>query len=777
MFIPPRRAATPVRLRAEPLEGRDVPTTLVGLTTADTLVTFDSASPGTTSSPVVVLGLLATEDLVGIDFRPSTGQLYGVVRDTLGMGNDGRLVVIDPTTGVTTTVGGGGYTFDLTGTAFGVDFNPVPDLVRVTSDAGQSLRVNPTTGALVGTDTAPFFDPTNDPANGFTNPGFFDANADGDFDPATNPPTLPATLAPTGVGYTTRVPGVAAGTFVTTLYAIDSANDLLVRVGGPDGTPSPNAGQAVAVEFLRDDATGQVIDFGPQNGFDVETGTDAGFATTGTGVYAVDLATASATSLGTVGGGLSLRGLAVGAPAAGAGTVQLAATALRFPADRGPLAVTVTRTGGATGTVTVDFATADGTAVAGRDYLPASGTLTFNPGETTRTIFLSLPATATPGPAPERAFTLTLSNPGGGGTLGGNQTATVTVPAVAPTTTSGRRFVAGQGAGGSQVAVYDAVSGAAAFTFTPFGAFAGGVRVAAGDVNGDGVDDVIVGAGPGGGPRVAVYDGATLSAANQTVIANVFVYEATFTGGVYVAAGDVNGDGADDLVLGAGLGGGPRVRVLDGATLTSTSQTVVADFFAFESTFRGGVFVAAGEFTGDAFDDVVAGAAVGGGPRVEVFNLGFTGTGGPGAPAAGPANPTAVANYFAYDSSFRNGVFVAAGDVNADGRLDVVTGPGFGGGPDVRAFSGITSTQLGGFFAFDAGNRSGAPVATADLNADGRDEILVGFGPAGTGGAGGTTGTAANGGGRVRVFDATGATVLPDLQPFGPSFTGGVFVG
>src|SRR5207244_9181626 len=92
-----------------------------------------------------------------------------------------------------------------------------------------------------------------------------------------------------------------------------------------------------------------------------------------------------------------------------------------------------------------------------------------------------------------------------------------------------------------------------------------GVSVAVGDVNGDGWPDVIVAAGRGGGPRVRVFDGLT---GEQLAgpLGNFFAFDSSFTGGVSVAAADLNGDGAADIIVAAGSGGGPRVRVFDGLT-------------------------------------------------------------------------------------------------------------------------------------------------------------------------------------------------------------------
>src|SRR5688572_7820028 len=121
-------------------------------------------------------------------------------------------------------------------------------------------------------------------------------------------------------------------------------------------------------------------------------------------------------------------------------------------------------------------------------------------------------------------------------------------------------------------------------TIAPYGSnFTGGARVATGDVTGDGIDDIVIAAGPGGGPELKVYDGAT-----GDVARDFFAYAPDFRGGVTVAVGDVNADGKADIVTGTGIGGGPHVRVFDGST-----GGLLDSFFAYEDSFRGGVNVAA----------------------------------------------------------------------------------------------------------------------------------------------------------------------------------------
>src|SRR5688572_28246196 len=83
-----------------------------------------------------------------------------------------------------------------------------------------------------------------------------------------------------------------------------------------------------------------------------------------------------------------------------------------------------------------------------------------------------------------------------------------------------------------------------------------------GDNNGDGMTDIITGAAAGGGPHVRVFNGHD----TDHVLREFMAYLPTDSFGIYVASGDVNGDGIDDIITSPGSGGGPHVKVFDGAT-------------------------------------------------------------------------------------------------------------------------------------------------------------------------------------------------------------------
>ncbi len=314
-------------------------------------------------------------------------------------------------------------------------------------------------------------------------------------------------------------------------------------------------------------------------------------------------------------------------------------------------------------------------------------------------------------------------------------------PPPPPTLTPVQSLIAiGSGPGSAAtVAIYDAATGAFRNTLTPYGTgFRGGVRVATGDVNGDGYEDIITAAGPGGGPHVQVFDGKT-----NSVLQSYFAYAASFTLGVHVAAGDVNGDGKADIITGAGAGGGPHVRVFSGA-----NGQELAGFYAYPANFIGGVSVAAGDVNGDGLADVITGAGLGGGPHVKVFRGG---------------SYAEHYSYFAYGASFSGGVSVAAGDVNGDGKADIITGAGAGGGPHVQVFSGANLSVLKSFFAFSGTFTGGVTVNCSDQDGDGKADILVG------GGAGASN--------PAKTFSAVSLAQIRTYSAFDPSFLGGCYVG
>jgi hypothetical protein len=319
---------------------------------------------------------------------------------------------------------------------------------------------------------------------------------------------------------------------------------------------------------------------------------------------------------------------------------------------------------------------------------------------------------------------------------------------------AGRRptFVAtAEGAGGDLVRVFDLTAGQERFRFRPFPGNPGGARVTTADLTGDGIPDVVVGAGPGGTPRVIAYDGNT-----GAVLFDFLAFEASFTGGVYLAAGDFDGDGLADLVVTPDAGGGPRVRVFGGGD----PGRVLADFWGItDPAFRGGARPAVGDLNADGVPDLVVGAGTGGGPRVAVWDGG----------SLRRAAPSALtADFFAFETGLRNGVYPAVGDVDGDGAADLIVGAGPGGAPRVVVFP--APTLLSGaprasasFFAGDVSDRGGVPVRAVDVNGDGRTEVMTGAGQGSLP--------------RVRFSDPQTGATLDEFAAEYPEFLGGIQVG
>ncbi|HEY8505897.1 MAG TPA: hypothetical protein VIL46_15035, partial [Gemmataceae bacterium] len=217
-----------------------------------------------------------------------------------------------------------------------------------------------------------------------------------------------------------------------------------------------------------------------------------------------------------------------------------------------------------------------------------------------------------------------------------------------------------------------------------------------------------------------------------TEVTSFLAYEPDFTGGTRVAVADLNADGTPDIVTGAGPGGGPRVRAFDGAT-----GAVLLDFFAYEETFTGGIWVAAGPISGTEAG-IATGADAGGGPRVRVFD------------AAG----TGIQDFFAYEGTFTGGVRVALGKDSTGPR--VYAAPGDGLDPTVRGFDVGTGSQVFEEAAGEIGAAGGTLVAAGNLDGDGVDEIFT----AATDAAGTD----------LRVFDGAGGWLLDQATLDGTAY-------
>jgi hypothetical protein len=283
---------------------------------------------------------------------------------------------------------------------------------------------------------------------------------------------------------------------------------------------------------------------------------------------------------------------------------------------------------------------------------------------------------------------------------------------------AGAEIITGPDAGrGPHVRVFKpdgTMLGTGFFAYAP--GFTGGVRVAACDFDGDGRDEIVTGAGPGGGPHVRVLKVDT-AGGPIAELASFLAYPVGFAGGVFVACGNVEGTaGTMNIVTGAGAGGSSHTRVLryaPGGGVVPVFEVLPYGFFS------GGVHVAAGDVDGSGRAAVITGAGPGGGPHIRVLK-------------AMGGSLVSVGEFFAYPAGFTGGAWVAAGNVTGGGAAEVITGAGPGGGPHVRVFDGTgLEVAFTGFFAYPAGFTGGVRVAAGNLDATGLGELVTVSGPGG----------------------------------------------
>ena len=241
---------------------------VVAVTESNKLISFNNASPQKICTSAAVTGLSSGENVLGIDIRPADGNLYALSSNARIYKLDANTAAATPVSTLSADPSDTSNPFSgLSGTEFGVDFNPIPDRMRIVTDTGQNLRVNVDTGVTI-TDTM----------------------------------LNPAGSAVTAAAYTNSF----KGTTTTTLYILDTQNDQLMIQGRPSN--DPNKGDLLAVGLLGIDAQAVAS-------FEINATTNVALAAVTlpnaatSELRTVDLKTGAATRVNTIGGGEQVRSL------------------------------------------------------------------------------------------------------------------------------------------------------------------------------------------------------------------------------------------------------------------------------------------------------------------------------------------------------------------------------------------------------------------------------------------------------------------------------------
>jgi len=202
-------------------------------------------------------------------------------------------------------------------------------------------------------------------------------------------------------------------------------------------------------------------------------------------------------------------------------------------------------------------------------------------------------------------------------------------------------------------------------------------------------------------PEVRIFDSQTLK-----IEKSFLAYDQNFDGGFSIATCDLNGDGENEIVTGAGQGGRPQVRTFDARGYPKFTP----GFYAYNENFDKGINIACDDLDNDGYAEIVTAPKYGGGPFIRIFDR-F-------------GNAKFTPGFYAYSKDFKGGVNIAVGDIDGGGLKEIITAPGPGGGPHVRIFNRIGRTLNLDYFPFHKNFKGGVKLSAADVDGDNKDEIV-----------------------------------------------------